>query len=65
MRRVQGNDKISGFGFYFPRKKQQKRQKQIRGLKEDHGGGNGQVVWCSSKSIDLGMGVPSSVLPIL
>ena len=47
MRRVQDNDKISGFCFYFPREKQQKRQKQIRELKEDHGGGNGQVVWCS------------------
>lgn len=42
MIRVQGNDKISGFGFCFPREKQQKTQKQIRRLKEDHGGGNGQ-----------------------
>ena len=41
MIRVQGN-KISGFGFCFPREKQQKRQKQIRRLKEDHGAGNGQ-----------------------
>ena len=65
MRRVQGNDKISGFCFYFPREKQQKRQKQIRELKEDHGGGDGQGVWCSGKSTGLEMGVPCSVAPIL